>query len=85
MLAIIIAPLFMPNQYPKAMVVTELNYETDTVTLVDASGFIWQMYGIDDWCIGDYAAIIMSDNNTKEIFDDKIIEARYAGFTNYGE
>lgn len=65
--------------YPAAMTVTEIR--GDVVTLETATGHAYQITGAEDWTRGDVAALIMDDNSTPEITDDRIIDARYSGFT----
>ena len=71
------------KNYPSTLIITEINEATDTVTAVTASGIEYQFSGIgEDWCTGDLAATIMSDNGTPEsIYDDVVLESRYVGFT----
>lgn len=63
--------------YPSAMMVTEI--ESDTVTLTTYSGIEFQFDGAEDWMIGDIAAVMMEGNNTASVYDDEIVEVRYAG------
>ena len=71
------------KNYPGTLIITEVNEATDTVMAVTASGIEYQFSGIgEDWCTGDLAATIMSDNGTPEsILDDVVLESRYVGFT----
>ena len=88
----IIASLFMGDSvyteveinalYPRAMYVSELNMETDELTLVDGAGLTWEYKGIEDYYVGDYVCAIMDDNGTpNSIYDDKIVSMRATGFT----
>jgi hypothetical protein len=65
--------------YPRTMVVSELETETDTVVLRDAVGHTWEFYGIEDWQIGDICSCIMDTNGTEEITDDMIVKTVYNG------
>lgn len=67
--------------YPATMVITSVDYETDTVSATTATGFIFEFYGTEDWYVGDLAGMIMDDNGTPEIMDDKILQVRYVGTT----
>ena len=71
------------KNYPGTLIITEVNEATDTVTAVTASGIEYQFSGIgEDWCTGDLAATIMSDNGTPDsILDDVVLESIYVGFT----
>lgn len=66
--------------YPQTFVVGNVDYEHDIMTLVDCNENEWECYGIEDYNIGDIIAAIMNDNNTEIIFDDEIIDLRYAGY-----
>lgn len=65
--------------YPRTMIVSELETETDTVVLRDAVGHEWAFYGIEDWQIGDICSCIMDTNGTEEITDDIIVKTVYNG------
>lgn len=67
----------------RTTVVIKTDYDADVVTVEDASGFIWQFYGCEDWIVGDVASLILWDRNntTDTILDDEIISAKYAGYT----
>ena len=63
--------------YPLTTTVAEIN--NDTVTVEDLNGNLWLFNGAEDWEINDSCALIMNDNNTKDIRDDTIISTRYQG------
>ena len=65
--------------YPETMVVTNLNTENDIVTMETSTGFIYEMDGVDDYMVGDLVSLIMDDNGTADIRDDRIVSAQYAG------
>ena len=69
--------LFSGSIYPQAM--TVVSVEDDIVTMETSTGHLFQMYGADDWEVGDLAAVMLFDNGTERIEDDAIIAARYAG------
>lgn len=74
-----LAKLYNANQqkhlYPLTTTVTEI--KKDTVTVEDSNGNLWSFNGAEDWEINDSCALIMNDNNTKDIHDDTIISTRY--------
>ena len=74
-----ICQLYNANQishlYPLTTTVTQIN--NDTVTVEDSNGNLWSFNGAEDWEVGDGCALIMDDNSTSEIIDDKIISAKY--------
>lgn len=65
--------------YPACAVVVSLDYTADVVTVEDVTGHTWQFYGVEDWCPGDVAALLMYDYGTATILDDEIMTAHYAG------
>ena len=66
--------------YPKTAVIVELCEEDDLVIAEDANGQNWCFSGIEDWCIGDLASMIMDDMGTEIIYDDEIVDAYYSGY-----
>ena len=74
-----VAALKRFDEYPQSMTVVQIDEATDTVTCEDATGNLWQFKGIEDWFIGDIAAMIMDSKGTAEISDDEIITIRYCG------
>ena len=68
------------TDYPQTFVVTEVDYEADTITLEDFSGNTWTWEGAEDWMQGDIAAAIMNDNGTPTIYDDEIKQLKYCGY-----
>lgn len=76
-----ICQLYNANQishlYPLTTTVAEI--KNDTVTVEDSNGNLWSFNGVEDWEINDSCALIMDDNNTKDIRDDVIISTRYQG------
>lgn len=71
---------FVKNLYPTTMVVTEVDYKTDIVTMEDFNGNIWQFEGTEDWMTGDIVGCIMDSKGTDLIYDDEIVKIRYTGY-----
>lgn len=67
------------EEYPRTMIVTEVDIEADLVILEDNVGFEWQFYGVEDWEVNDICSCIMNDNGTENITDDSIVMTRYNG------
>lgn len=65
-----------PALYPNVGIVTEVDMEADTVTWNDGWND-WTFYGVEDWMVGDGIAVIMSDEGTESVKDDRMVEARY--------
>lgn len=66
--------------YPKVFVVHEIDRVTDTMTLVDFNGWLWDVYGVEDYEIGDVVGAIVDDVGTEVIYDDEIQCIRYCGW-----
>lgn len=68
------------RMYPRAGIVWEVDREGDFVTVEDGAGILWSFSGAEDWEVGDMAAMILWDNFTTDfIFDDEVVEVRFAG------
>jgi cell division protein FtsX len=68
------------NVYPMTTVVVDVSEATDTVTVKDYNGNLWQFKGVEDWEINDIATLLMDSNGTEEIKDDFIsAPPRYNG------
>lgn len=65
--------------YPEVFVVHEINRETDIMTLIDFNGWMWDVYGVEDYEIGDVVGAIMDDVGTEIIYDDEVQCIRYCG------
>lgn len=65
--------------YSFSTTVESIDRANDIVTVVDYNGNLWGFSGVEDWQVGDVCALTMSDNNTAEIYDDEILNARYCG------
>lgn len=75
-----------PALYPNVGIVTEVDTESDTVYWSDGNNE-WYFYGVEDWMEDDGIAVIMSDEGTEEITDDRMVgNPRYInldGMTEY--
>ena len=80
LLATIAAVIAAGLIYPTTMVVTDVNYSTDVVTIETATGFTYEFEGTEDYTEGDLVSCIMYNNKTKDITDDVILTVRYSGF-----
>lgn len=70
-------PVKESNLYPSLFKVIDLLEADNVVVMADDEGNIWEMEDIETWEIGDYMAVVMNDNGTKEIEDDTIVSVRY--------
>lgn len=64
---------FTGEPYAMTAIVTDVNYDHDTVTITDMSGEDWIFFGCEDWFKGDICACLMDDMGTEYILDDRII------------
>lgn len=65
--------------YPLTTKVVMIDYPSDIVWCEDFRGHVWELYGCEDWAIGDIACLLMDDNGTTVVYDDAIMNARYQG------
>lgn len=76
-----LAAVAVDNYYTRTGLVVDLDYDTDTVTVVDGCDFAWQFTGCEDYCVGDLVEMLMQEAGDPEnIFDDVIHSTCYAGF-----
>lgn len=76
-----LAAMAVDNFYTRTGLVVDLDYDTDTVTVVDGVDLVLQFTGCEDYCIGDLVEILMQKAGDPEnIFDDVIYSTCYAGF-----
>lgn len=76
-----LAAMAVDNFYTRTGLVVDLDYDTDTVTVVDGADLVWQFTGCEDYCVGDLVEILMQKSgNPENIFDDVIYSTCYAGF-----
>lgn len=68
------------HRYALTTKVIALDHESDVVTVEDFNGNAWTFYGVEDWQIGDCAALTINDSGTEKIMDDTIESARYSGW-----
>lgn len=74
--------LQIDHVYPSTMIIIEVNYYEDIVTMVDGGGHIWIMEGVEDYNVYDLVSVMMCDNYTEYVTDDVIMTAFYAGAGN---
>lgn len=67
------------NLYTLQATVTEINHTTDTVTVKDPSGNLWEFSGTEDWQVNDSCTLIMDSNGTENVTDDIILSETYSG------
>lgn len=66
--------------YAETAEVVVVDYETDTVTVENAVGHRFAFFGCEDYFVGDYVSMIMSDNGTPKVLDDVILDVQYSGY-----
>lgn len=72
------------NLYAIMTICTDIDYTTDTVTVVDFNGFEWQFNGVEDYDTKDIICLVMNDKGTELIFDDEIVSTKYDGWLGSG-
>ena len=73
------------HEYPLSGVVQEIDEWNDEVIVLDSAGNAWAFRGIEDWEIGDIAAMLLRNNGTPGIYDDEILRVKYCGKAGKGE
>ena len=68
-----------PEVYGLTTIVREIDYTSNTVVCEDCNGEIWCFFETDDWEVNDICTLTMYNNNTREIYDDFIVDYRYSG------
>lgn len=67
----------MAELYPSCGVVMIVDRDSDIVMFKDIMGRTWKMRGCEDWYPLDFAALMMDDNGTPYVKDDRIVRATY--------
>ena len=76
-----LAAVAVDNFYTRTGLVVDLDYDTDTVTVVDGADLVWRFTGCEDYCIGDLVEMLMQKTGKPDyILDDVIFSTCYAGF-----
>lgn len=68
------------HYYANTAVVTEVNYDSNLVTVEDSTGNIWQFTETEDWEFADTCSMLMDSKGTPNISDDEIIQVTYCAF-----
>ena len=82
---ILISSVSIADVYWRGAGVYKLDAKKDVVKLKDADGRKFTLKGVQDWELGDVIMILMWDNDTADVSDDKAVDYRWTGFNiNYG-
>lgn len=69
------------NLHSRVAIITKIDEESNLVTATCGNGNVFSFYDTnEDWMLGDLCSLIMYDNGTEVVSDDKVISARYGGF-----
>lgn len=66
------------DHYALLAEVYDIDLVKDEVIFVDSTGNLWAVRGVSDWEVGDVAALLMDGNHTDSIYDDAVVDTRYA-------
>ena len=66
--------------YPNIGIVTNIDSESDIVTVTTFDGHQFEFYEVEDWMVGDIAGMTLYDNGTPEVEDDIILDVQYLGY-----
>ena len=79
-MTMLVSSFFLGQYYPEVGRIVNLDYTTDTVTVMTGGGNLWEFTGCEDLTEGDMLGLIFSTNNTPwSIYDDIIVDIKYAG------
>ena len=68
------------HTYPQTAVITEIDEPAETITVTCANGNQFTFHSApEDWFCGDLVSLLMHDNCTDTVQDDKILQIRYSG------
>lgn len=68
------------QMYPECGVIIKIDKRRNTVTFQTQNGNMFAFYGTEDFLVGDLVAVIMDDNGTPKVSDDKIMDVKYSGY-----
>ena len=64
--------------YPDTLLVTDT--QNNIITMETATGYVYQVEGVEDIMDGDLLSVLFYDNGTEVITDDIIIDFQYSGY-----
>ena len=71
---------YMKNHwYPQCGIITSIDRTRDTMTITDSTGNRWIWEGVEDFQLRDHVSMVMDDNNSDFVLDDKIVKIYYMG------
>lgn len=78
-LAIAAGIIYVNRLYMETAIVIDIN--NNTVSVICADGNVFGFFSNDgDWCNGDICTMIMYNNGTESVTDDRIVNVKYAGY-----
>lgn len=77
---LVISQLTKKTTYSMTTIVVGVSRPTDTVTVRDYNGNLWQFKGAEDWIVNDVCSCVMDNKSTEQVKDDEIISVHYDGY-----
>ena len=69
------------NIYPETAMITNIDAENNLITVTCGNGNMFSFYSeSEDWICGDLCSLIMYNNRTVIVDDDKVIKSKYSGY-----
>lgn len=68
------------EEYPLTTRVYAVDPDADIVTIETFNKMLYAFKGVDDWMEGDCCSVIMDDNGTPNVIDDKVISVHYCAW-----
>ncbi len=72
------------NFYPETAMVTQVNEDLITAVCQNRNIFKFED-NTEEWIEGDICSMIMDNNGTVSVYDDKVVSAHYSGYVNDSE
>ena len=71
---------YMKNHwYPQCGTITEIYRKADMMVITDSTGNEWLWEGVEDFQTRDHVSMVIDDNGTDFVSDDKILKIQYMG------
>lgn len=81
LILIIIIICIANNFHSRVAIITEIDKGNNFITVTCGNGNTFSFYDADeDWACGDLCSLIIYDNGTEDVYDDKVVCSRYGGY-----
>lgn len=78
---VVLGIMITNNFHSRVAMITEIDKENNLIIATCGNGNMFGFYATnEDWDCGDLCSLIMYDNGTETVYDDKVVSVRYGGF-----